>query len=57
MSEKREDIQLDLEEDHREREDCKAKSRILCHVAENKELDLVVGSTPPKKCREEELVM
>jgi hypothetical protein len=49
MSEKREDIQLDLQENHRQREDREAKSRILHRVAENQELGLVKGSTPSKK--------
>jgi hypothetical protein len=46
MSEKRDDIQLDLQEDHRQREDREAKSRILRRVAKNQGLDLLEGSTP-----------
>jgi hypothetical protein len=45
MSVKREDIQLDLQEDHRPREDREAKSRILCCVTENQGLGLEEGST------------
>jgi hypothetical protein len=48
MSEKQEDIQLDLQEDHRQREDREVKSRILRHVAENQGMNLVEGSTPFK---------
>jgi hypothetical protein len=49
MSEKREDIQLDLQEDNRE-----GKSRILRRVAENQGLDLVEWSTPSKTEKETE---
>jgi hypothetical protein len=48
VSEKRQDIHLDLQEDHRQREDREAKSWILRLVAENQGLDLVEGSTPSK---------
>jgi hypothetical protein len=48
MSEKQENIQLDLQKDHRQSEDHKAKSRILRRVVENQGLDLVEGSTPSK---------
>jgi hypothetical protein len=48
MSEKRKDIQVDLQEDHRQREDCEAKIRILSRFAENQGLDLVEGTTPSK---------
>jgi hypothetical protein len=48
MSEKREDILLDLQEDHRQREDRERKSRILRRIAENQGLDLVEGSTTSK---------
>jgi hypothetical protein len=48
MCEQREDIQLGLQEDHRQHEDREAKSRILGSVAENQGLDLVEGSTPAK---------
>jgi hypothetical protein len=48
MSKKREDIQLDLQEDNRQREDREEKSRILRRVMENQGLDLVEGSTPSK---------
>jgi hypothetical protein len=48
MSEKLEDVQLDLQEDHRQREDREAKTRILRRVAENQGLDLVEVSTPSK---------
>jgi hypothetical protein len=63
MSEKREDIQLDLQEDHRQREDHEAKSRILRRLMENQGLDLVEGSNTSKTGgkkklpREEEPVM
>jgi hypothetical protein len=33
ISEKREDIELNLQEDHRQREDHEAESRILCRIA------------------------
>jgi hypothetical protein len=46
--EKREDIQLDLQEDHPQREAREAKSQILRRVAENQGLDLVEGSTSLK---------
>jgi hypothetical protein len=46
MSEKREDIQLDLQEDHRQDEDRETKCRILHRVAENQRLGLLEGSTP-----------
>jgi hypothetical protein len=52
VSEKREDIQLDLQEDDRQREDRKGKSRILRRVVENQGLDLVEGSTPSKTEKE-----
>jgi hypothetical protein len=48
MSEKREDIQLNVQEDHRQRENREAKGRILRSVAENQGLDSVEGSTPSK---------
>jgi hypothetical protein len=48
MPEKREDIQLELQEYLRQLEDREAKRRILRRVAENKELDLVQWSTPSK---------
>jgi hypothetical protein len=46
MSEKREDIQLDLQKDHQQREDGEAKSQILRHVTENQGLVLVEWLTP-----------
>jgi hypothetical protein len=49
MSVKRDDIQLDLQEDHRQREDHDATNQILHHIAENQGLDFVEGSTPPKQ--------
>jgi hypothetical protein len=52
MSKKQEVIQLDLREDHREREDRETKGRILCLVAENQELGLVKSSTASKKEKE-----
>jgi hypothetical protein len=48
MFEKGKDIQLALQEDHRQREDREAKSRILSHVTENQGLGLVEGSTLSK---------
>jgi hypothetical protein len=48
LPEEREDIQLDLQEDHRQRDDREAKSWLLRRVAENQELDLVEGSIPSK---------
>jgi hypothetical protein len=60
MSNKREDIQLDLQKDHRQRQDREAKTRILHRVAETQGLDLVEGSTPSKTKKrwlERELVM
>jgi hypothetical protein len=48
MYQKREDIQLDLQEDNLQRDDREAKSRILRRFAENQGLVLVEGSTPSK---------
>jgi hypothetical protein len=48
ISEKGGDIQLNLHEDYRRREDRESKSRILRRVAENQGLDLVEGSTSTK---------
>jgi hypothetical protein len=47
MSKKRGDIQLDLQEDHRQHEDRKARSQIICRVTGNQGLNLVEWSTPP----------
>jgi predicted transcriptional regulator len=55
MSEKRKDIQLDLQEDHRQLEDLEAKSQLLRRFAKNQILDLVEGSTlsrTKKNCTE-----
>jgi hypothetical protein len=52
ISEKREDIQLDLQEDHRQHKDRETKGRILRRVAQNQGLDLVEGSTPSKTKKE-----
>jgi hypothetical protein len=51
MSEKLEDIQLDLQEDHQQRKDREAKSPVLSCVTENQGLDLVKGWTPSKTKR------
>jgi hypothetical protein len=51
-SEKREDVQLDLQEDHRQHEDGETKSRILLLIVENQGLDLVEGLTPSEKEKE-----
>jgi hypothetical protein len=52
MFEKRENIQLDLQENHQQRDDREAKSRILRRVAESQGLDLMQGSNPPPKRKE-----
>jgi hypothetical protein len=49
MSEKREDIQLDIQEEHQQRENCGAKSWNLRHEAGNQELSLVEGLTPSER--------